>query len=131
MTYTISDICDEIIDNVRTYVLAETESILSCDSWNEGKNGVAWLDNEFDLFNTLYSGDKIDLFGVSTVEEVKRILQKKTMEHLTLLKKFTLRGGTSHMKFFELIELNNGGEPSNIPLVSYLMDQPEDIECVV
>ncbi len=122
MTYTVSDICDEIIDNVRTYVLAETESILSGDSWNEGKNGVAWLDNEFDLFNSLYYGDKIDLFGVSTVEEVKSILQKKTMKHLTLLKKFTLRGGTNHMKFFELVELNNENGGSNTTLISYLMD---------
>jgi len=130
MTYTVSDICDEIIDNVRTYVVAGSENILLCDSWDEGKNGVAWLDNEFDLFNTLYAGDKIDLFGVSTVEEVKSILQKKTMNHLTLLKKFTLRGGTNHMKFFELIEPNNSGEPSNIPLLSYLMDQTENTDCV-
>jgi hypothetical protein len=139
MVNTTSSMCDEIITNVRTYIIAMNRDMEDSDPWNELEGGAGWLDNEFDLFNSLYVGkfdendDPNEEFPpefdtMNTVEEIRDRLVLQSNTYLTLLKKFTMKGGSSNNRFFELKNNDDGSEESKANIFNYLMDDDVDMQ---
>jgi len=93
-----------IIETLRNNILKEIAQVVEFDHWDEGTAGVAWLNNELELFDSLYHllyprYQPRDWSQYSTVAEVQVALDECTPSYLRELYKFAYFGGSTEAEF--------------------------------
>ena len=99
-----------IVDDIRRQIIDGFSELEpgSYDPWNEGQDGVDWLDNEIGMFNDIYK--IIEPYyqpqnfhkNCHSVGEVLNYLEKESTGYLTYLHKFVNLGGTGATNVFEI-----------------------------